>query len=78
MATTDEKLDVILLMQAEILGRLQSLDPARETPSEEDPRVTAIQELGDAIKYEDEKIPPLVANIDDLFSVLAHRGRSSS
>lgn len=78
MATTDEKLDAILLMQAEILGRLQALDPARDTPSEEDPRVTALQDLEASIKYQDEKTPPLIANIESFLSELRDHGRSSS
>ncbi|MDH4572682.1 hypothetical protein [Salinicola acroporae] len=46
MATTDEKLDAILLMQAEILGRLEATDVYRAVVTDEDPRVAALRALG--------------------------------
>lgn len=78
MAETDEKLDAILLMQAEILGRLEAMDASRDQVPGEDPRITALRDLEASIAYEHESIPPLRAQLDALTSALAHCGRSSS
>lgn len=78
MATTDEKLDAILLMQAEILGRLQTLDAARDTPPSEDPRATAIDDLAASLACGEEKVAPLKAHIAGLIEAMANHGRSSS
>ena len=77
MATTDEKLDAILLMQAEILGRLQTLDPARGEIAGEDPRATALKEIGGTSKIP-ETATAIRAEVDEIVAMANQWGRSSS
>ncbi|WP_110600807.1 hypothetical protein [Salinicola lusitanus] len=76
MATTDEKLDAILLMQAEILGRLEATGVYRAVVTDEDPRVAALQALGDTSM--ERPSARVRAEIDAIVEKAAHWGRSVS
>ncbi|WP_110655731.1 hypothetical protein [Salinicola halimionae] len=75
MATTDEKLDAILLMQAEILGRLEAMGVYRAVVTDEDPRVAALQALGGTSM--DRPAARVRAEIDGIVEKAAHWGRHS-